>query len=155
MQQGREIGREEGIQEERIKTAAKLKKLEIETSLTAQATGLTPEEIENLWFTLSWSCQSGTWLLTKMHTGASGYSLGCIGWRSLLHRATKPHPFGKASNMPESGIRTHIKSLKIFWVQNNILSHALAISISLIFGLFFTILYLYQGYNPIFYAFSS
>ena len=48
MQQGREIGREEGIQEERIKTAANLKKLGIETSLIAQATGLTPEEIENL-----------------------------------------------------------------------------------------------------------
>jgi len=40
-------------------------------------------------------------------------------------------------------------------VQNNNLSHAHAISISIIFGLFFTILYLYQGYNPIFYAFSS
>ena len=48
MQEGKQIGIEEGKMRERLKNAANMKKLGIAPELIAQATGLSPEEIEKL-----------------------------------------------------------------------------------------------------------
>ena len=46
--EGREEGREEGIQQEKLQTTTKLKNLGVSIEIISQATGLSAEEIEGI-----------------------------------------------------------------------------------------------------------